>query len=99
MQAGTWTCFFIANNLPEDYLTVIKLVSHKYLEDGSEDMNSVAKFNFRTLQDSLLYVFDVFNEILYKVGGPREYGHDYRHQHVAVPRMKRVFPLPQTYRL
>ena len=60
-------------------MKVIKKVVSAFLEDTSADLNTVAKFNFHTLQDSLLYVFDVFNAVLYKAGGAESYGHDYRH--------------------
>ena len=58
---------------PEEYLLVIELISKKFLECDSDNSNSVAKFNFGTLQDALLYVFYLFNDIVYKVGGPTIY--------------------------
>ena len=78
---------------------MIKLISKKFVECDSDNLNCVAKFNFNTLQDALLYIFDVFNNMLYKMGGPTSYGSDYRHQSVPVPLVTRDFDLPTTSRL
>ena len=77
---------------------MIKLVSKKFVECDEENLNCVAKFNFNTLQDALLYIFDTFNTMLYKMGGT-SYGSDYRHQSVLVPLVTRDFDLPTTSRL
>ena len=85
---------------PEEYLLVIRLVLEQFLHSNTSELNlsNVASFNFNTLQDSLLYVFDLLNDLLYKNGGPI-YGHVKRHQFIPVPLSTRKFELPTTSRL
>ena len=85
---------------PEEYLLVIRLVLEQFLQSkaSEKDFSNVASFNFSTLQDALLYVFDLLNDLLYKNGGPT-YGQDHRHQFIPVPLQSRDFELPAASRL
>ena len=100
IQTGTWTCFFTQFLDPSDYLLTIRLVLEQFLQSkaSENDLSKVASFNFKTLQDALLYVFETLNDLLYKNGGPT-YGHDNRHTFIPVPLQSRDFELPATSRL
>ena len=99
IQSGTWTCYVCAYNPPTGLMKVIKKVVTACVKDTSGDLYTIAKFNFTTLQDSLVHVFDVFNEVLFLAGGPQAYGHDYRHHFHDVPPVTRTFAPPPTSRL
>ena len=48
---------------PEDLLKVIQKIAEAMVKDTSPDPTSIAQFNFLTMQDSLLYLFEMFNHL------------------------------------